>query len=85
MYQQYKLECEQNNKLSASDRVYRNIFNLDFNLTFKPTQKDTCKRCDVYKIKIDLTHDVAIIAQLEAEQVTSQYDIRKPKESTKKL
>ena len=57
MYELYEEECENSGKPKASQWVYRNISNLDFNLGFKPPQKDTSKTCDVLKIKIDTIED----------------------------
>ena len=53
MYAMYKEECEESGEPFASEWVYRNIFNTQFNLSFKPPQKDTCKTCDVLKIQIE--------------------------------
>ena len=53
MYAMYKEECEESGEPFASEWVYRNIFNTQFNISFKPPQKDTCKTCDVLKIQIE--------------------------------
>lgn len=37
----------------VSMSVYKRIFYKEFNLRFKPLKKDTCKKCDLYKRKIE--------------------------------
>ena len=43
------------------------IFNTQFNLHFKHPHKDTCKKCDLYKIKIDSEIDPEKKREIEIE------------------
>lgn len=54
MYRLYKERMTENNLESeiVSQSVYEKIFYTDFNLSFKPPHKDTCKTCDSFKVKI---------------------------------
>lgn len=47
----YNLYNKEHND-SVSMHIFRNIFNKDFNLSFHPPISDSCKRCDMYNIKI---------------------------------
>lgn len=49
MYRLYKRKFK-NNPVSKSS--YKKIFYRRFNLRFKSPKKDTCKKCDIYKAKI---------------------------------
>ena len=53
MYTMYKQECLESGTPYASEWVYREIFNTQFNLSFKTPQKDTCKTCDILKIQLE--------------------------------
>ena len=46
----YKLYCEQySGKEVVSEKVYRNVFTTEFNLSFFVPKKDQCVICDQYK------------------------------------
>lgn len=53
----YKLYCEfcreEKQDEPVKESFYRNIFNTQFNLSFKRPNTDTCDKCDQFKIKID--------------------------------
>lgn len=55
MYDLYVTKyCPQNNiNKAVSYFVYTKVFKEQFNLSFKTKQKDTCRKCDSMKIKID--------------------------------
>lgn len=53
MYMLYEEKCSELNILPVKEHMYRHIFNTRFNLYFKVPRKDTCKKCDKYKIKLD--------------------------------
>ena len=55
--------------------MYRKIFNTQFNLHFKHSHKDTCKKCDLYKIKIDSEIDPEKKREIEIEH---EVHLRKP-------
>lgn len=55
MYKLYVEECIKDNvdeKMIAKIWTYRNIFNTNFNLGFKPPENDTCDDCDRFVIQI---------------------------------
>nr|XP_022905846.1 uncharacterized protein LOC111417713 [Onthophagus taurus] len=52
MYALYAEKCYENQRQPVKEHFYRYIFNTKFNLHFYSPKKDTCKRCDIYKIKI---------------------------------
>ena len=49
LYEQYKKSCEIIEANAVSDFICREIFNNEFNLTFKHRHSDTCKTCDRFK------------------------------------
>ncbi|KAF7383909.1 hypothetical protein HZH68_014666 [Vespula germanica] len=53
MYMLYEEKCSELNILPVKEQMYRHIFNTRFNLLFKVPRKDTRKKCDKYKIKLD--------------------------------
>lgn len=56
MYMLYKKKCSELNILSVKEHMYHHIFNRRFNLHFsisKALRKNTCKRYDEYKIKLN--------------------------------
>lgn len=52
MYNLYKERCFTNNLTPIKEPVYRRIFNKEFNLHFHSPSKDTCTKCDAFKLKI---------------------------------
>lgn len=69
IYMLYKKKCSELNILSVKEHMYRYIFNRCFNLHFKALRKNTCKRYDEYKIKLNIkkNSDREIIKKLEDE------------------
>ena len=68
MFRLYLEHCKVNaidNPVTKS--MYRKIFNTQFNLHFKHPHKDTCKKCDLYKIKIDSENDPEKKREIEIE------------------
>ena len=41
----------------AKERMYREIFNTEFNLFFGQPRSDTCATCDALKVEIDSRKD----------------------------
>lgn len=52
MYTLYVEKCSEEQKQPVKEHYYRYVFNTKFNLHFYIPKKDTCKWCDIYKIKI---------------------------------
>lgn len=52
MYRLYSADCSQRKVKPVSEALYRKIFHRDFNLKFKEPQKDTCTRCDSFKVQL---------------------------------
>ena len=67
MYELYADKC----KIMKQDPVkywcYREIFNTKFNLSFHQPRKDTCKRCDIYKVQVDCERDQTKLLQIKSE------------------
>lgn len=51
MYDLYIKHCADNGQQPVKISYYRHIFNSQYNLGFHAPNKDTCKRCDEYKVK----------------------------------
>lgn len=51
MYYLYVEKCKEDQKVPVKEWAYRHRFNTEFNLSFKLPHKDTCKACDVAKVK----------------------------------
>lgn len=72
MYRMYKAECEENNLEDthiAKDWLYADIFNKEFNLSFKPPDNDTCDQCDYF-----LTQLREIQTPTEKQIIQQEYD-----------
>lgn len=56
MYNEYKEHCSNFNTqlVLVSESMYRQVFNSDFNLHFHQPHKDTCVKCDIFKMKISI-------------------------------
>lgn len=52
MYDLYKQWCAERQVIPVKESFYRHVFNTKFNLSFHKPSKDTCKTCDVYKIRL---------------------------------
>lgn len=57
MYNLYKEKCENEERASVSEAMYRQIFHRDFNLHFHVPSKDTCVKCDLFKAQISCAPD----------------------------
>lgn len=57
MYKLYETKCKEEQRKSVSQAAYRDIFYKDFNYSFKPPSKDTCKTCDMLDIQIKAERD----------------------------
>lgn len=73
MYRMYQAECEENNVEQAhiaKEWLYAEIFNTEFNLSFKYPDNDTCDQCDHFLIK--LREEPSIV---EKETLQKEYDL----------
>ncbi len=52
MYQLYKEQCVTGGDKPVSKSFYKRIFYKYFNLRFKRPKKDTCKKCDLFIVKV---------------------------------
>lgn len=55
MYRMYKNDCVQHDRecACASLSKYKQVFYGSFNLRFKQPKKDTCTKCDVFRVKLE--------------------------------
>ncbi|KAK5647846.1 hypothetical protein RI129_002738 [Pyrocoelia pectoralis] len=60
MYQLYVEKCKNENEKFSSEAMYRKIFHRDFNLHFHTPSKDTCSKCDTWKMKICSENDMQL-------------------------
>lgn len=52
IYKEYQLVCDFQNRKALSIKIFRRVFNNDFQLSFKRRKTDTCRICDELKINI---------------------------------
>ncbi|XP_046684566.1 uncharacterized protein LOC124370321 [Homalodisca vitripennis] len=57
MYNLYKNHCYTLNTQPLSESMYRKVFNFEFNLHFHQPHKDTCVKCDTFKMKLAIAED----------------------------
>jgi len=67
MYELHLEDCLKENVEPAKLWLYRHVFNTMFNFTFKLPRKDTCKKCDIYKVKTDAESNEVVKMQLTKE------------------
>lgn len=54
LYKDYYVSwCEGKGIEPASEDMYRRVFSTKYNIGFKLPKSDTCKSCDIYKIKLE--------------------------------
>ena len=58
---------------TVSAAIFREIFNNDFNLTFKKAHSDTCKSCDSFKSLLS-NPDLPVEERLEIVALKRKYD-----------
>lgn len=73
MYREYKLVCEFRQTPVLSEHFFRDVFNKDFNLSFKRPRVDTCKLCDELNAKLALNSLSYEQRQIEA-HIKSAHD-----------
>ena len=56
MYNSYCKQCKSSNTEPAKEWLYRIIFD-ELGLSFKTPLVDTCKKCDIYKVKFEFEED----------------------------
>jgi hypothetical protein len=81
MYELYTEECEKKAVEPLKEWMYRQTFTTKFNLSFHPPRKDTCKTCDILKIRIDATQDEWQKTTLKAELEVHHRKAEKIRES----
>lgn len=64
--------CKEMTYDPVSSDKYRRIFTEDYNIGVKSPKTDTCKTCDVFKVKIDGTEDQQVKKRLEHERELHQ-------------
>ena len=67
MYRLYLEQMCDKKCTPVKEWYYKHIFNTRFNLSFHSPKKDTCKRCDVFKVQFDAENDKSKKLQLQAE------------------
>lgn len=82
MYNLYKEHCTNINTNPVSESKYRHIFNFEYNLHFHSPHKDTCAKCDDFKIKVECCEDPQKKQELET---SKQLHIRKAELARQKL
>lgn len=53
MYSLYVEKCVESNQSFVKERIYKKVFNTEFNLNFHAPRKDTYQKCDLLKGKIE--------------------------------
>jgi len=64
----------------VSEYIYRRIFDYNFNLSFKMPQSDTCKKCDIFKMKLSTLTDSEERATVEKERNHHQMEAQQVRE-----
>lgn len=86
MYSLYRCECEANNlpeNVIAKEWLYSEIFNTEFNFSFKPPDNDTCDTCDAFLIRLRDAQNIAEKNELQAEydkhlsDASKRYNLKK--------
>lgn len=57
MYNLYLEHCLQENLRPVKEATYRRTFNNSFNLHFHKPSKDTCSKCDSWKVKLEASQN----------------------------
>lgn len=69
LYHEYKENREKMNQTFVSDHIFREIFNTEYNLSFKRRHTDTCKKCDEINTSLNSSlTPVKIKDQLQQDQ-----------------
>lgn len=83
MYKLYTEWCQKKEIDPVKEYYYRHVFNIEFNLQFHVPRKDTCKRCDKYKQKIDVEQNPETKAVLNRDHVLHLAKAEKARDSLK--
>ena len=67
MYSLYVKQCNDNSAVAVKEHVYRDIFNFDFNLSFKLPRSDTCQVCDQATSENTESNTPVVIHKLKAQ------------------
>jgi len=65
MYRLYVQHCHQKSLQPVKESYYRHVFNTEFNLSFHQPLKDTCQKCDKFKMLLDVSPSREIEVQRE--------------------
>ena len=66
MFDLYQAQCHKEGRKPLNQDKFRKTFNHNFNLSFHPPHKDTCKTCDELNIKLDACDSEEARSQLQA-------------------
>lgn len=72
MYREYRLECEFRKVPVLSEHIFREVFNKQFNLSFKRPKVDTFKLCDIVNLKIS-SRDISYKEQQIHQQCKNEH------------
>lgn len=79
MYNLYKEQTE----TPVSNFIFRYIFHKDFNLHFHPPVSDSCKRCDMFEMKLKSTNDPELLTQINVDRELHQRKADKARDGMK--
>ena len=65
MYKLYVEQCNQKSFQPVKESYYRHVFNTEFNLSFHQPLKDTCQKCDKFKMLLDVSPSREMEAERE--------------------
>ena len=65
MYRLYVEHCVEKSYPPVKESYYRQVFNSEFNLSFHQPMKDTCHKCDRFKILLDVSPSREVEVQRE--------------------
>jgi len=65
MYRLYVEHCHQKSLQPVKESYYRHVFDTEFNLSFHQPLKDTCQKCDKFKMLLDVSPSREIEVQRE--------------------
>ena len=82
MYRMYKQEQIKCGITSVSESKYKQVFRDDFNLKFKKPKKDTCNKCDNFRIQLEAKKDIPDEYQQVLAKKNEHYELQKAARDT---